>query len=117
MSPSSCCELWRMPAVVELPRVQVAEILVGQDFGKPYDGIQWRPQLVRNVGDELAFQPPRRFERFVALAQNAFIPRRIGHIEIGHQHIAVRQGNRRLLQHRPVGSVDRAARRRLSGDF
>jgi hypothetical protein len=72
---------------------------------------------VGDIGDEFTFEPSRGFERFVALAQHQFDAGRVGHIEIGQEHITVRQRHRRDLQHRAVAAVERAARCRMRGDL
>src|SRR5215472_18021505 len=84
MSPSSCCELWGgCHGCIELSRVQITEILVGQDIGKADHRVQWRSQLVRDIGNEFALQAAGCFKCVVALAQYPFVLRRVSHIEVG----------------------------------
>ena len=111
MSPSSCCELWGgCHGCIELSRVQITEILVGQDIGKADHRVQWRSQLVRDIGNEFALQAAGCFKCVVALAQYPFVLRRVSHIEVGQQHVAVGKRDNRLLQNRAVISMDRAGR-------
>ena len=97
--------------------MRVPKILVRQDFGKADNRVQRGTQLVGHVGEKFALQPPGGFECHVALAQRPLDPDRVGHVEIGQEHIAVGQRHRRHLQHRAVASGEPAARRRVCGDL
>src|SRR5215470_3382412 len=97
-------------AVVELARIELAEILVREDLGETDDRVQGRPQLVGNVGDEFTLEPARGLQRFVALAQGSLDARRIGDIEIAQEDVAVGQGHDRGLQDRAVAAVQAPAR-------
>ena len=61
--------------VLGLFLVQLAEQLLVQDFGEADDGVEWRAQFVRHVGEKLRFMPARDFELPALLLDLAKQPR------------------------------------------
>src|SRR2546423_11570768 len=84
----------------------VAEIpdqAISQYFGEADDGVEWRPQLVRHVGEEFGFHPARLFQLGVFLLQPL-----LEELELGD----VARRGKYALQH-PVPIVEG---RRIVGD-
>ena len=107
---ASTYSLWRV--------IERAGHAAGQMFGEAQNGVERGAQFIRDMLDEIGFEPVGRFQRIAPVAQRAFDAEAVADIGEGDQGGAVGQGRQGQGQDGAVAALDIAhvALLRAAGD-